>query len=112
MLTGSSFIICPHGGRLGHLSKAAPGGSIMLDGQFVFFYDDAYYLTGCRIGCDRVEWLNYYPDLLFHKRYFLTNQSYAKCLHPLKGFTGFALILFFQIRVDIDEFIRLYVKSN
>ena len=111
ILTGSSIILCPHGGQLKHSSSYAPE-TLMLDGQFIFFYDDSFYLSGCKVGCDRVEWQDYYPNLMFHNRYFLTNESSAKCWHPTKGFMGYAVILYFQTRVDVEELVRLMSKKT
>ncbi len=112
ILTDSSIIFCPHGGQLKHTSSYTTGGSIMLDGHFVFFYDDSFYLSGCRVGCDRVEWQDYYPNLMFQNRYFLTNESSAKCWHPTKGFMGYAVIAVFQTRIDVEEFVRLATKKT
>ena len=112
ILTQESYIICPHGGRLQHAPKLTAGGQIFLHGHPVFFFDDTYYVTGCPFGCDKIDWTSYYPNMTFDNRYFLTNQDSARCWHPTKGSTGNAILMFFQMKMDVEEFIRLWSKAN
>jgi hypothetical protein len=112
ILTDSSIIICPHGGQLKHSTNYGASGSLMLDGHFVFFYDDSFYISGCAIGCDRVEWQDYYKNVIFRDRYFLTTDSTAQCRHPTKGYMGYALLMFFQTRIDVEELVRLASKKT
>ena len=106
ILTQSSIIICPHGGRLQHTPNYAPE-TVMIDGQLVYFHDDKYFIGGCTVGCQTVEWSNYFRELVFQgSRYFLTNESQASCLGGGSAFKGYALILFHQTKVDTETVIK------
>jgi hypothetical protein len=112
ILTGSSIVMCPHGGRLLHSPAYVPE-QLMIDGQLVFFNNDNYYINGCASGCERVEWSNYYPELIYYgDKYFLTNESRALCLGRHRVFIGYGLILFFQVRVDTESLKNTLAKSR
>ena len=102
ILTGSSMIICPHGGRVQH-SPVYATETLMIDGHYVFFHDDKYLIGGCPAGCERIEWFKYYQELIYKgNRYFLTHESQPSCYGSGSGFKGYGLILFFQMKVDTE----------
>ena len=112
ILTRSSIIICPHGGRLEH-SPAFSSQTMMIDGQLVYFYDDRYFISGCTLECQRVEWSNYFPEIIFlGSKYLLTNESRASCYDSGSGFKGYALILFFQTKVNTDQIVSQGAKKG
>jgi hypothetical protein len=112
ILTGSSVIICPHGGRLQHSPAFSPQ-TLMIDGHLVYFYDDRYSISGCTLGCQRVEWTGHFPDIIFlGSKYLLTNESQASCYDSGSGFKGYALILFFQTKVDTDQIVNQGSKKG
>ena len=112
ILTASSIIICPHGGKLWHSPAFSPQ-TLMLDGQFVYFHDDQYSILDCQLGCNRVEWSGHFPNIVFlgHK-FLLTNESKASCYDRGSGFKGYALILFFQTKVNTDQIVNEGTKKG
>lgn len=111
ILTAASYILCPHGGRLRHFPTAAD--ILLIEGQRIYLHDDLYSIIGCPNDCLTVKWSIYYDHLTFHgKKYPLTNQSLAECMNFEGSFRGYAVMLFYQMRIDTETLIKSLLKES
>lgn len=103
LLTKSSIILCPHGGRVMHAPTGVSGK--LKNGEMPLLLTDSYIVVGCTFTagsypspCQRVNWANGSKTRLVNGVPVLTNQSVGICASAAIVPQGSAIISLCQTR--------------
>lgn len=103
LLTKSSIISCPHGGRVTHAPTNFSGKTI--NGEMPMLLTDSYFVVGCAFAaggyaspCQRVTWADGSKTRSINGVPVLTNQSVGICLNAVAAPQGTAIVSLCQTR--------------
>lgn len=103
LLTKSSIVICPHGGRVTHTPMGFSGK--LKNGEIPLLLTDSYFVVGCPFAaggyaspCQRVNWTEGSKTRLINGVPVLTNQSVGICMSAAGVPQGAAVISLCQTK--------------
>lgn len=102
LLTKSSVILCPHGGRVTHLPKGVSGK--LSSGEIPLLLDDYYPIVGCPFTsgyaspCQQVNWVGGSKTRLINGVPVLTDASVGICVSAARVPQGSAVVSLCQTR--------------
>lgn len=113
ILTSSSQIMCPHGGRFLHTPSYNPG--YLIEGSPICREGDIFFIScplGHTAGCAKIIWQPDTTGILFLGKAILTTSSVGYLYSSEGHLRGSPLWVSFQTTVTLPQFIEALKKYH